>query len=151
VDVSGDPIEVFDKAFELAARLADAMRRALAERGLTTSRAEVIYVLARDGALVQRELAQALGCTPRHITGLVDALQAGGFVERWPHPSDRRAVSVELTEHGTDTARWMTSSRRHSARAILGDLPSTDLAAFARVADRILGQVATTADTEGSG
>jgi DNA-binding MarR family transcriptional regulator len=142
VDVSGDPTVVFDKAFELAARLAEAMRQALAERGLTTSRAEVIYLLARDGALVQRALAQALGCTPRHVTGLVDALQEGGFVERRPHPSDRRATSVVLTEQGADTARWMTSSRRESARAILGDLPSTDLAAFVRVADRILGQVA---------
>jgi MarR family protein len=87
---------------------------------------------------------------PRHITGFVDALQASGFVERRPHPSDRRAVSVELTEHGADTARWMTSSRRRSARAILGNLSSTDLAAFVRVADRILGQVAPTKDEEGS-
>lgn len=140
--MSGDPIDVFDKAFELAARLAEAMRQALAQRGLTTSRAEVIYLLARHGALVQRELAQALGCTPRHVTGLVDTLQDTGFVERRPHPTDRRAVSVVLTEEGADTARWMTTSRRQSARAILGDLPGTDLAAFVRVADRILRQVA---------
>jgi DNA-binding MarR family transcriptional regulator len=139
--VPGDPIDAFDKAFELAARLAEAMRDALAEYGLTTSRAEVIYVLAREGTLVQRELAQALGCTPRHVTGLVDTLQNDGFVERRPHPSDRRAVSVVLTEHGVDTARWMTSARQDSARAILGDLPNNDLAAFIRVADRILHQI----------
>jgi DNA-binding MarR family transcriptional regulator len=137
----GDPIDAFDKAFELAARLAEAMRQALAEHGLTSSRAEVIYLLAREGTLVQRELAQALGCTPRHVTGLVDSLQNEGFVERRPHPSDRRAVSVVLTERGADTARWMTRQRRDSARAILGDLPNRDLTAFIRVADRILGQV----------
>ncbi|MEV6873096.1 MarR family transcriptional regulator [Amycolatopsis sp. NPDC051128] len=139
--MAGDPVEVFDKAFELVARLGEAMRQALAERGLTASRAEVIYVLARDGALVQRELAQALGCTPRHVTGLVDTLQHGGLVERRPHPTDRRAISVALTERGADTARWMTDSRRQSARAILGDLPDADLAAFVRVADRILNEV----------
>jgi len=136
-----DPIGAFDKAFELAARLAEAMRQTLAERGLNPSRAEVIYLLARDGALVQRELAQALGCTPRHVTGLVDTLAEGGFVERRPHPSDRRAISVVLTEHGADTARWMTSARQESARVLLGDLPAADLAAFVRVADRILRQV----------
>ncbi|MDP8931602.1 MAG: MarR family transcriptional regulator, partial [Actinomycetota bacterium] len=32
------------------------------------------------GAVVQRELAEALQCTPRHITGLVDRLEAQGFV-----------------------------------------------------------------------
>jgi DNA-binding MarR family transcriptional regulator len=137
----GDPVEAFDKAFELAARLAEAMRHALGEHGLNTSRAEVIYLLAREGTLVQRELAQALGCTPRHVTGLVDTLQDGGFVERRPHPSDRRAISVALTEYGADTARWMTSKRQDSARAMLGDLPPADLAAFVRVADQILHQV----------
>lgn len=136
--MNGDPVAALDKAFELAARLAEAMRVALAEQGLTTSRAEVIYVLARDGALVQRELADALGCTPRHVTSLIDALQNDGLVERRPHPSDRRAVSVVLTAQGTRTARWMTSRRRDSARAMLGDLPVADLAAFTRVADHIL-------------
>jgi DNA-binding MarR family transcriptional regulator len=48
-------------------------------------------------------------------------------VERRPHPSDRRAISVALTERGADTARW-----RESARAIPGDLPGTDLAVSAR-------------------
>lgn len=136
-----DSVDAFDKAFELAARLAEAMRHTLAERGLNPSRAEVIYLLARDGALVQRELAQALGCTPRHVTGLVDSLTESGFVERRPHPSDRRAISVVLTEHGADTARWMTNARQESARATLGDLPAADLAAFVRVADRILHRV----------
>jgi DNA-binding MarR family transcriptional regulator len=68
------------------ARLTDAMRLALTERGLTASRAEVIYLLAREGTLVQRELAHALGCSPRHVTGLIDTLQHDGLVERRPHP-----------------------------------------------------------------
>lgn len=136
--MAADPVEAFDKAFELAARLAEAMRTALAERGLTTSRAEVIYVLARDGELVQRALAEALNCTPRHVTGLIDQLEQGGLVQRRPHPRDRRAISVALTPDGDATARWITESRHDAARAILGDLPRTDLAAFVRVADRIL-------------
>lgn len=140
--MDGDPIDAFDKAFELAARLAEAMRHALTERGLTTSRAEVIYLLARNGTLMQRDLARKLECSPRHVTGLIDTLQHDGLVERRPHPTDRRAISVVLTERGADTARWMTSQRHDSARAILGDLPVADLAAFVRVADRILHHVA---------
>jgi DNA-binding MarR family transcriptional regulator len=148
--VDGDPIDAFDKAFELAARLAEAMRLALTERGLTASRAEVIYLLVREGTLVQRELAHALRCSPRHVTGLIDTLQHDGLVERRPHPSDRRAISVVLTEQGADTARWMTSQRHDSARAILGDLPAADLAAFTRVADRILHRVTLPSRENGS-
>ncbi|MEQ0559758.1 MarR family transcriptional regulator [Amycolatopsis sp. NEAU-NG30] len=137
----GDPVEAFDKAFELAARLAEAMRQALAERGLTASRAEVIYVLAREGELVQRALAEALRCTPRHVTGLVDQLEEAGLVQRRPHPRDRRATSVALTAGGAATARWMAESRHTAARALLGDVPGDDLAAFVRVADVLLGGV----------
>ncbi|WIV59164.1 MarR family winged helix-turn-helix transcriptional regulator [Amycolatopsis nalaikhensis] len=139
--MGADPVQAFDKAFELAARLAEAMRVALADRGLTTSRAEVIYMLARDGDLVQRALADALNCTPRHVTGLVDQLEGAGLVERRPHPRDRRAISVALTDDGAATARWMTESRHGAARAILGDVPRADLTAFVRVADRILATV----------
>nr|WP_052477676.1 MarR family transcriptional regulator [Kibdelosporangium sp. MJ126-NF4]CEL13266.1 Transcriptional regulator, MarR family [Kibdelosporangium sp. MJ126-NF4]CTQ98958.1 Transcriptional regulator, MarR family [Kibdelosporangium sp. MJ126-NF4] len=139
--MDGESIDAFDKAFELAARLSDAMRQALTERGLTERRAEVIYLLARDGALVQRDLAQALGCSPRHVTGLIDTLQHDGLVQRTPHPDDRRAINVVLTEQGAETARWMTRQRHDSARTILGDLPAADLAAFTRVADRILSHV----------
>lgn len=136
--MAADPVQAFDKAFELAARLAEAMRVALADRGLTTSRAEVIYVLARDGELMQRALADALSCTPRHVTGLVDQLEGAGLVERRPHSRDRRAISVALTDEGAATARWMTESRHEAARAILGDVPQADLTAFVRVADLIL-------------
>jgi DNA-binding MarR family transcriptional regulator len=142
--VDGAPVIAFDKAFELAARLAEAMRAVLAERGLTTSRAEVLYLLARDGALVQRALAQAMGCSPRHVTGLVDTLTHDGLVERRPHPSDRRASCVVLTDRGAETAAWMDSRRHDAARAILGDVPTADLAAFLRVAERILSQVTPT-------
>ncbi|MGW4058601.1 MarR family winged helix-turn-helix transcriptional regulator [Amycolatopsis sp. NPDC004747] len=136
--MGSDPVQAFDKAFELAARLAEAMRVALADRGLTASRAEVIYVLARDGELMQRALADALNCTPRHVTGLVDQLEDAGLVQRRPHPRDRRAISVALTDEGAATARWMTESRHDAARAILGNVPDADLAAFVRVADLIL-------------
>lgn len=138
----GDPVQAFDKAFELAARLAEVMRHALAERDLTPSRAEVIYVLAREGAVMQRALAEALRCTPRHVTGLVDQLQDAGLVERRPHPDDRRATSVVLTAKGAATARWITKSRHTAASALLGDVPGKDLAAFVRVADLVLHQIA---------
>jgi hypothetical protein len=44
----------------------------------------------------------------------------------------------------------MTSSRRQSAWSILGDLPGADLAAFVRVADRILQQVAPSSTEAGA-
>jgi DNA-binding MarR family transcriptional regulator len=83
-----------DRILELAVLLGDDMDRDLARRGLTGSRAHLVWELHRHGPSTQRTLAEALGVTPRAITGLVDALTDGGFVTREPHPSDRRATST---------------------------------------------------------
>jgi DNA-binding MarR family transcriptional regulator len=48
------------------------------------------------------DLASALDVTPRNVTTLVDGLERDGIVHRRPHPTDRRATVIELTEsaHG---------------------------------------------------
>lgn len=140
-----DPVAVLDKVFELASLLGDLMQTTLTERGLTTARAEVLLVLHHHGRpMVQRELSQALHCTPRHVTALVDALQANGWVTRGPHPTDRRATLVALTDQGTTAADRMDTERYDAAHALLGHLPAADLAGFVAVADHVLHHVATT-------
>jgi DNA-binding MarR family transcriptional regulator len=134
-----DPATVLDKAFEFASRLGELMHATLAERGLTPARAEVLLVLHHHGEpMFQRELSQALHCTPRHVTALVDILEAHGWVTRGPHPTDRRATLVALTEQGTAAADRMDTERRRAAHQLLGQLPAADLAGFVAVADHVL-------------
>jgi DNA-binding MarR family transcriptional regulator len=45
-------------------------------------------------------LRHELGVTPRSVTALVDALEADALVCRLPHPTDRRATIVKLTDEG---------------------------------------------------
>jgi DNA-binding MarR family transcriptional regulator len=80
------------------------------------------------------------------VTGLVDALEAGGFVERRPHPSDRRATLVTLTERGTATMAEMARDRQAIAAQLVEgfgdarlDRLGTDLEA---IADRLHQMVA---------
>jgi DNA-binding MarR family transcriptional regulator len=122
--------DAFERLFELAARLGDVMGRGLAERGMSIARAELVWVLRRQGATTQRELAETLRCTPRNVTGLVDALQAAGLVERRPHPTDRRAILVSLTDTGTAIANdWHADFQRGGARLFRG-VSAADLATF---------------------
>src|SRR5438477_2588493 len=102
-----DADAVLERLFELGVRLTDAMDGGLAERGLTRPRAELIWRLAQQSPLTQRELSQALRCTPRNVTDLVDALEAIELVARGPHPTDRRATLVSLTSRGKVAAAWM--------------------------------------------
>ncbi|MFD0506250.1 MarR family winged helix-turn-helix transcriptional regulator [Streptomyces chiangmaiensis] len=93
-----------DRLFELAEVLGVMMQRGVAERGLTTARAGLLWVLFHEGPMTQRDLARQLRVTPRNVTGLLDALEGDGLVERGPHPTDRRATLVSLTAQGRSTA-----------------------------------------------
>lgn len=134
-----EPVAALDKVFELASRVGDLMHAALTERGLTPARAEVLLVLhGRARPMVQRELSQALHCTPRHVTALIDALEGDSWVSRRPHPSDRRATLVALTEAGAAAAERLGNERETAAATLFEGLPAADIAAFMSVADHLL-------------
>jgi len=130
--------DVVDRLFELAVVLNDLMNRRLADNGLTPARGEIIWLLHRHGQLTQRELSEILDCTPRNVTGLVDALENAGFVARTRHPTDRRAVLVSLTTRGeTLAAGWRADHDDGMARLFAGT-SSAELATFTTVLDRVL-------------
>lgn len=133
-----------DQLFDLAVLVGEIMNGRLAEHGLTPARAEVLWVLYRTGPRTQRELSQILKCTPRNVTGLVDALQGAGFVERTAHPSDRRAIVVRLSRRGRSLLAGWSASREHGTAQLLSDTPASELAVFSAVLDRVLGHLRAT-------
>lgn len=135
--------EVVDRLFELAVLLGDLMNRRLADNGLTPARGELIWVLHRRGHLTQRELSEILECTPRNVTGLVDALQDAGFVTRTRHPTDRRAVLVSLTPRGEALAGGWSVDRDSGTAQMFAGTSKADLATFATVLERVLAALRT--------
>jgi DNA-binding MarR family transcriptional regulator len=47
-----------------------------------------------------RAIAEMLRCDASWVTGIVDGLEERGYVERRPHPSDRRVKVVTITALG---------------------------------------------------
>jgi DNA-binding MarR family transcriptional regulator len=130
-----------DQLFDLAVVLGEVMNNRLAERGLTPARAEVLWLLDRGGPRTQRELSQQLKCTPRNVTGLVDALERAGFVERTAHPSDRRAIVVRLSEPGRSLVADWSTDRGQGTAHLLADIPDGDLAVFGAVLGQVLARL----------
>ena len=77
---------------------------AQAAEGLTLPRLLLVERLGCKGPAMMRTLADELGLSPRNMTALVDSLEVEGLVRRQPHPTDRRATVVELTEDGAAAA-----------------------------------------------
>lgn len=117
------------------------MNRRLADNGLTPARGEVVWLLHSRGRLTQRQLSELLDCTPRNVTGLVDALEGAGFVARSGHPTDRRAVLVSLSERGRKLAAGWGADRDHGTARLFAGTSEAELATFARVLDRVLARL----------
>jgi DNA-binding MarR family transcriptional regulator len=125
------PTEALDRLLELVVLLNDDATESLAQEGLTISRAKVVWLLHHRGPTTQRALAEALEVTPRNVTGLVDGLVATGFVTREPHPTDRRATLVSLTDRGAVTLAEMDRSHKELAGLLFGEMSGEEFDAFA--------------------
>jgi MarR family transcriptional regulator, lower aerobic nicotinate degradation pathway regulator len=90
----------------LLARLGEASRRrfaaALKEQELHPRDFGVMTLIAADPGLTQHQLHERTGIDPSSMVAVIDELEAVGLAERRPHPGDRRARSIYLTEHGQE-------------------------------------------------
>lgn len=98
---------LLDRLLQIADLFQKDMARAFEGTGLTTSRMHLLWVLQHAGPSTQQALAKLCAVSPRNITGLVDGLESSGHVRRAPHPTDRRAVLVELTPSAVVTMTRM--------------------------------------------
>jgi MarR family 2-MHQ and catechol resistance regulon transcriptional repressor len=80
-------------------------------RGLNVSQVDVLGAIARSEgmALTCSEIAEATLITKGGITGILDRLEARGFVQRVASRDDRRSIRIELTEKGVDFCNGLFS------------------------------------------
>jgi DNA-binding MarR family transcriptional regulator len=92
--------------------LLSAVDGALRPHGLTFARYEALVLLtfSRTGRLPMRVMGERLQLHPTSVTNIVDRLQGDGLVRRIPHPTDRRATLVEITESGSALLEDATKS-----------------------------------------
>jgi DNA-binding MarR family transcriptional regulator len=113
--------------FRLAPRLVDLIDMGERDYGLGFARGRVLWALRETGPVLMRALSDRLGVSPRTITGLVDSLEADGWVRRNPHPHDRRATIISLTPASETTLTKLTDTYNALGHYLLGDVPAADL------------------------
>jgi DNA-binding MarR family transcriptional regulator len=96
----------------------------LARHGLEPREVMLFRHIALAQGRSQRDLAQAIGLPESRIVGLVDRLEARGWIERRTSPGDRRVRALHLTSRGRGLLkRIMSVSAEHEAELIAGLAP----------------------------
>lgn len=141
---------IFDRLLEITVLLQQDLTRSFAGTALTTSRTHLLWAVHHQGPSTQRSLARALDVSPRNVTGLVDALVDAGYVARGPHPSDRRATLVTLTDLGLATMTRMERERTAAAEALVDGLTAQEVAETDRALARLVERLHTLIDSDDS-
>ncbi len=90
--------------------------------GLTTRMWGALNVLDAAGAITQHALCKSTGMDPSTMVSTIDELEASGLVERRPHPSDRRAHALHITDAGRETLARGRRIARQAQEELLAPL-----------------------------
>ena len=121
----------------LLADISRLLRRDFSQRaqhlGLTPAQWRALAYLARNEGITQAALAEILEIQPISLARLLDRMEAAGWIERRPSPTDRRAFALYLTpaanpvmqqlrDAGTDSRELALAGLDMRQRELLTDL-----------------------------
>jgi MarR family transcriptional regulator, organic hydroperoxide resistance regulator len=118
-DARSDAREAWATLWELMLGARAQFVAAMADLELTPVQGIVLRRLDPDRPTPMNELAEALACDASNVTGLVDRLEARGFVERRAAPADRRVRSLVLTPEGISARRRVIDRMSEPPQAIM--------------------------------
>jgi DNA-binding MarR family transcriptional regulator len=138
---SSDPL--IDELFATTHRLRLFVDGRLAEKGTTVAQLRALRFLAHASEPMRmRDLSDMLGVAARTATSLVDALERDGLVVRLPHPTDRRAHLLALTDAGRACHQEAEAMDREALRAATGALTAEDRTVLRTLLARVRDTVA---------
>jgi DNA-binding MarR family transcriptional regulator len=124
-DLDVSPMQVLSRVTRLARHLDRQRSAAFADSGLESWEFDVLAALRRAGPehrLSPGQLLRETMVTSGTMTNRVDRLAARGLVTRDPHPEDRRAVLVVLTDQGRAAVDGAFADLMNAEQQILANL-----------------------------
>ncbi|HPL97632.1 MAG TPA: MarR family transcriptional regulator [Smithellaceae bacterium] len=95
----------FAKAYQLSSRF---LTQKVSELNLTSVQAMVLGFLTEEDQISSSELGKRAELDSATLTGILDRLEAAGFLERKSNPDDRRSIHIHLTPKGRALGRETT-------------------------------------------
>jgi DNA-binding MarR family transcriptional regulator len=116
--------------------------------GITRAQWWIIAHLSRRDGMVQTELASMLDVGKPSLSAVIDRLEKSGLIERRPHPSDRRAKSIFMTQKARKLLAQMQAAERKYNELILCDLSEADRDQLLMLLERVKNTLADLAQSD---
>lgn len=123
--------ELAEELGAVLARLYSFLRRAILPKEMSLTQALALNTLRDLGPQRVTDLAQLEGVRQPTCTGLVNAMEAQGWVVRCVDEADKRVVLIELTEAGHAVLEAMSKARAAVFDRYLGTLSPNERDALA--------------------
>jgi DNA-binding MarR family transcriptional regulator len=95
-----------------------------------------LMVLA-DGGSDARQLIGEMGVSKQAVSKLVDALVAGGFVDRRPNGADRRRTDLQLSAKGRQAADAIAAAIRGTEEALVREIGTERFAGLVEILEQL--------------
>jgi DNA-binding MarR family transcriptional regulator len=105
--------------------------------GLGVSDMQFMTYLQLEGPLSPGRLAELSGLKSGTVTGVVDRLEAAGYVHRERDETDRRKVRVVLDERKLNAAESPYQDKADDLQRVLGTFGDDELDVIARFLERL--------------
>jgi DNA-binding MarR family transcriptional regulator len=117
--------EVQDGLRDLIVRLQGVNDAVASHVDLRPGDIELLDLVARHGPISPSEVSAGTGIHPATLTGVIDRLEAGGWMARVPDPNDRRRVRLQaLRDRGPELVRLYAPMNRSLSDICAGLTPS---------------------------
>jgi DNA-binding MarR family transcriptional regulator len=125
--------EILGLVYELKKKCA-AIDNKLMEH-LNLSQSELLFFSSLDQCtgISSPELARNMGLSPSRISRVVEKLVVDGYLDRNPDKTDRRAITLCLTESGKKIRDEINKSRQECETKLLNILPESDMEKFREI------------------
>jgi DNA-binding MarR family transcriptional regulator len=109
----------------------------LTEEGLSPQRLRILGSIHERGPRIMSELKYELGVTATNVTALVDSLEKDGLVIRQPHPTDRRATVIELSDKAKTERSLDCTEFKEQVATLFSDLSESECKTFVKTLEKL--------------
>lgn len=141
MDVSIDAarsLEFLERFIGVKRSVSLAAWRVLSQLKLGPGQVRLMRVIARSSPAPQGELARSAGMDPSATSRAINSLIALGYLRRRRGGADRREAMIHLTPSGRRVSLRIDKTWQRVALLLTRDLDARDLAAFERLASKLL-------------